>query len=160
MGNNFGALLNPYVPDITCRSKKWTTLIYAIIAIICCIPLGFCPKKLNFPVVVFLLTLFSVTTSGVGVIAYPLGIELFHPSQGASASGCLNCFAFLSSIIFMPLTGKILDKCGTLPDNPDLHNPDGFKYGLWLFDICGLSLGALLFLFVRKPKKDIEMDKI
>ena len=103
-------------------------------------------EKLNFPV--------------VGVIAYPHGIELFHPSQGASASGCLNCFAFLSSIIFMPLTGKIVDKCGTLQIFSGLWHKDGFKYGLWLFDICGLSLGALLFLFVRKPRKENEMNKI
>lgn len=158
LGNNFGALLNPYVPDFTCKSKKWTTFVFAVVSISCCVPFAFCPEKLSFPVVVFLFTVFAVTSAGVGVIAYPLGIELFHPSCGASASGCLNCFAFLSSIIFMPLTGKILESFGNVPGSDDVHNPDGFKYGLWIFNIVGFSFGTFLFLFVRKPKIEDKID--
>ncbi|KAK8897874.1 hypothetical protein M9Y10_000103 [Tritrichomonas musculus] len=152
LGSNFGSLLNPYVPEFICKSKKRTLFFESILAILCCIPLGFFPDKLNFIMVIFLLTVFAVTTSGASPITYPYGVELFHPSCGASVSGCLNCFAFLSLIIFMPLTGKILEYFGTLPGNPDLHHPDGFKFGLWVFNMCGLSIGSLLLLFVRKPK--------
>ena len=153
LGANFGSLLNPYVLDFTCRSKKWTCFIESLISIFCCIPFGFFPEKLNFFTVIFLLTVFAITIAGVGTISYPYCVEFFHPSSRASALGCLNCFAFLSLIIFMPLTGRILQHFGTLPDNPDLHHPDGFRYGLWLFNIAGLSIGAILLLFVRNPKK-------
>lgn len=161
LGANFGSLLNPYIPEFVCRSKKWTAFVETLIAILCCIPLGFFPDKLNFLSVIVLLTIFAITTTGVGTVTYPYCVEFFHPSSGASVTGCLNCFAFLSLIIFMPLTGKILEHFGTLPENPDLHHPDGFKYGLWLFNICGLAIGSLLFVFVKKPKKsEANIDTI
>lgn len=55
----------------------------------------------------------------------------------------------------MPLTGKVLQIFGTLPENPKIHNPDGFKYGLWIFNICTLSFGTL-FLLLFKNKKKVE----
>lgn len=158
IGANCGSLLNPYVAEFVFKSKKRAIFLEAMLAILCCIPLGFFPEKLNFLAVISLLTVFAYTTSGVGSITYSYGVEFFSHSCGASVNGCLNCFAFLSLIIFMPLTGQILDHFGSLPDNNDIHNPDGFKYGLWLFNICGLSLGAFMLLFVKKPKSLVEEE--
>ena len=160
LGNNFGALLNPYVPDIFFKkSKKWSAFVEVLISILCCLPFVFCPEKLNFAMVVSLLAVYAITTAGVGVIVYPLCIESFHPSMGGSVSGCCNCFAFLSCIIFMPITGKILEKCGMDPKNPDIHSAEGFKYGLWVFNICALSIGSLFFLFVKNPKKENDKNE-
>lgn len=161
IGAIFGSLLNPYIQEFICKSKKRAIFLETMLAILCCIPLGFFPEKLNFVAVLFLLTIFAITTSGIGSVTYSYGVEFFHPSSGASVNGCLNCFAFLSLIIFMPLTGQILEHFGTLPSNPDIHHPDGFKYGLWLFNICGLSIASLLLLFIKKPKSvetEIEPD--
>lgn len=153
IGANVGSLINPFISDIICRSKKLTIILLSIIAIICCIPLAFYTSKLSFAIVIILFAVFAMSTNGVISTMFPMCVELFHPAAGSSVGGCLNCFAFLSLIIFMPLTGQILDHFGTLPDNPNVHNPDGFKYGLWVFNICGLSIGVIILLFFRKLQK-------
>ena len=144
IGGCFGSLLDPYLPIfICCKSKKLTSFI-TIIAILCCIPLGFFHEKLRYGVVILLLAVFALTTTGLAAVNYPLCIQNFHPSMGATVTGCLNCFAFVSLIVFMPVTGKILDHFGLKDDLSGEHNPDGFKYGLWVFNMCDLAVGAIL----------------
>lgn len=150
IGSILGPVINSYIPEVFCHHRKLVICIETVIAIICCIPFAFFPEKLNFGAVISLLVLFSLTIH-TGTISIPYCLEFFHPSAGSSVIGCLNCFAFISLIVLMPLTGKILQHFGTLPEKPDLHNPDGFKFGLWIFNICGLGIGLILILFVRKP---------
>lgn len=153
IGSNLGALLNPFISEYIFRSSKVTLIILSIIAIICCVPLAFCTSKLSFVLVIFLFIFFAMSTNGVLSILFPMCVDLYHPTVGSSVGGFMNCFAYLSLIIFMPLTGKILDLFGTLPSNPNIHNPDGFKYGVWVFNIGCLSFGVLVLLFFRKNKK-------
>lgn len=153
IGGCVGSLIDPYLSIfICCKSKKLTSFVCTIIAICCCIPLGFFHEKLKYGLVIVLLAIFALTTTGLAAVNYPLCIQNFHPSMGATVTGCLNCFAFVSLIVFMPVTGKILDKFGMKKDQPEIHNPDGFKYGLWVFNMCDLAVGAILLLFVKGKK--------
>lgn len=161
VGSLLGSLVNPYIVDTLKVNRKWVIVVASFVAILCCIPLGFCTDSLNFWMVISLLFLFSLSTNGFAAVLSPLVVNLFHPSAGSSVGGCVNCFAFISLIIYMPLTGKVLDKFGTLPENPNVHNPDGFKFGLWTFNICSLSFGTLfLMLFNVKKKTDVTLESI
>lgn len=61
----------------------------------------------------------------------------------------------------MKLTGKILNSFGTRLDNPEMHNIDGFKYGLWVFSMYGLAVCLLLIFFVKNPKKvKVELNSV
>lgn len=161
VGGLSGSLINPYLTDSLKLPRKWVIITSTIIATLCCIPLGFFTERLNFLLLIILFFIFSLTTNGFAAVVSPMVVQLFHPSAGSSVGGSLNCFGFLSLIIFMPLTGKILDHFGTLPDNPNIHNPDGFKYGLWAFNICSLSFGTFFLLFFNnKKKKEVPLDSI
>lgn len=127
-----------------------TLLIGTDVAIGCCIPLGFFTKSLIYAVVILLLTVYAILTAGLGTATFPFALDFFHPS----VAGCLNFFAFFSLIVYMPVTAKVLDCFGKLPDDPDLHNPDGFKFGIWVFSMCGLALGSIFLLFVKNRKND------
>lgn len=154
LGGLLGSLINPYLVDSFRLPRKWVIISATIIAIICCIPLGFFTEKLSFTLVISLFFVFSLMTNGFAAVLSPMILGLFHPSAGSSVGGCLNCFGFISLIIFMPLTGKLLDHFGTYPDNPNIHNPEGFKYGLWTFNICVLSFGTFFLMFFRNKKKE------
>lgn len=153
IGGLSGSLINPYIIDTLHLSKKWVLVCATLIAALCCIPFGFFPEKLSFIMVVSLFFVLAFTTSGFAAILSPLVLELFPPSAGSSVGGSITCFAFISLIIFMPLTGKILQHFGADSDDPEMHNPDGFKYGLWVFDICALSIGAFLLMFFKNKRK-------
>lgn len=56
----------------------------------------------------------------------------------------------------MPLNLKILERFGTLLDNLDVHNHDGFKFGFWVFNMRELSLDFILILLVKKPANTQE----
>lgn len=160
IGGCVGSLIDPYLSlFLCCKSKKLTSFLGTIVAILCCIPLGFYHEKLNYGFVIALFALFAMTTTGLAAVNYPLCIQNFHPSMGATVTGCLNCFAFVSLIVFMPVTGKILDHFGTKSNGSGFHNPDGFKYGLWLFNICDLILGGIMLLFVKSKKNKGDDSK-
>ncbi|KAK8837618.1 hypothetical protein M9Y10_036149 [Tritrichomonas musculus] len=160
VGFCFGSLLNPYLPYLPCNAKKETLLIGTAVAIGCCIPLGFFTKSLTYVVVILLLTVHAILTAGLGTVTFPFALDFFHPSVGASFAGCLNFFAFFSLIVCMPVTAKVLDCFGTLPNDPDLHSPDGFKFGIWVFSMCRLALGSIFLLFVKNRKDDQIIDNI
>lgn len=89
---------------------------------------------------------FRFINKWIRCVLYPMVLELFHPSAGSPISGSLNCFGFISLIIFMPLTGKVLQIFGTLPENPKIHNPYGFS----IFVHSHLELCFFSFLKIKK----------
>lgn len=152
LGMSFSSLLLPLLVEKVTKSKKWTMFGGLLFAIISCIPFIVMQGNMNFWLVLFLFIVISNTTVGLVPLFFPLSTEYFHPSKGASAIGFVNFFSFLSLIVFMPLTGKIIEKFGTV-DGTDIHNPDGFKYGLWVLNICCLIIGAIALFFAKEPNQ-------
>ena len=153
IGSSVGSLLLPHLASLF-KFKKWFIVIGSFIAALSTIPFIVCPLKLNFIVVVVLLTTFSVTTFGLATVLYPMLTEHFHPAAGSTATGCINCFAFISLIIFMPLTGLVLDHFGKEEVSPDtyIYKPDGYKYGLWVFNLISLVIATICNILAKDPK--------
>ncbi|OHS95942.1 transporter [Tritrichomonas foetus] len=150
LGASFGSLLLPVLADII-KIKKWSIVWGTLLSACSCIPFIVCPTKLNFAMVASLFACLAILTTGFATVAYPMLTEYFHPEAGATATGCINCFAFLSLVVFMPLTGLVLDHFGNIPDT-DLHDPDGFKYGLWVFNFGALLVSFIFTIFAKDPK--------
>lgn len=148
IGACVGSLMMPAIAKIL-KSKKWTVAVFSFMGTIICIPFTFFPHKLNFIAVLILLGLFAICSTGAAALIYPMCTEYFPATAGASATGCLNCLAFATLIVLMPLTGSILDHY-SIP-NSKLHYPNGFKYGLWLLNLCGMGICTIALSFAKDP---------
>ena len=143
--NSVASVIIPFITEFT-KSKKWTMVGGTFIAMLSCLPFIFLDKYLSVWSIVLLYSIFSFTTTSFASIAYPMLTEYFDPNAGASACGSTNCFAFISSVVLMPLTGSIMKSFG----EDDYRT--GFKYGIWVLSLGCLFISNVAMMLAKDPR--------
>lgn len=173
IGSSVGSFILPFLADIF-PSKKWATICLTIVSMSLFIPfiiwsndnnkpksssellnsiseLSSSHPKLQFWSISLLFFLFSMT-SYTWVLFYPMCTEYFHPDSAATVGGWLNGFSFISSTVFMPFAGIVLDHFGYISEGTDIFQSVGYIYGIWVIGLASNTLSLLFFVFAKDPK--------
>lgn len=148
IGNMIGGPILPVIADCV-KSKKWPLVATGILLCGSILPFIFVKaEKLSQAVIFILFFLFSVFSNTATCISFPLLREYYPPSASGTAVGISNMFGIFSSVIYQPVTGRILDIFGT--DENNNYTEEGFKYALWVFSLASSIVGIIPLLFIKE----------
>lgn len=146
IGNVIGPVIIPWSAELF-NTRKWFVFWGTFIAFLCFVPFFIWIDSIPTVAIVVLFFIYAVFSNSMTNVAYPMCREYFHASVAATAVGCVNLTAYISTVIYQTGTGKLLDwKYKISDDDGSSYSKEGYKFVLWLPSLISTFIGMIMIM--------------
>lgn len=149
IGNVIGPIIIPWFAELF-NTRKWFVFWGTFVAFLSFVPFYFWVDTIPNTMIIILFFIYAVFSNSMTNVAYPMCREYFHASVSATAVGCVNLTAYISTIIYQTGTGFLLDWMYKVPgDSDNKYSTEGYKYVLWLPSLISTFLGMISIMIAK-----------
>lgn len=149
IGNVVGPVIIPWSAELF-NTRKWFVFWGTFISFLCFVPFFIWIDSLQTFVIVILFFIYAVFSNSMTNVAYPMCREYFHASVAATAVGCVNLTAYISTIIYQTGTGALLNwKYQIKEDDNVSYSKEGYRLVLWLPSLISTFIGMIMIMIAK-----------